>query len=326
MNNEEDLARARQIINIRYPQYTQKTNEMLKTYDPVMIGQIQNSLRTETQRLKIADREDVQAHEKTMQANKLQGFSPGSQVYKGGKSQGTVPFKPEAGDWELFTNEAGDQSYHKKGATIPTGFTRVDKKSGPSVVVQTGDLGKSTKTSVEKNIIEGVKNIQSFGETKKLFKEEYLTYFGKGQNQVNLLMDKAGITGPEQKKMITERNKWFRGAKADFIAYRKWATGVAGGEKEMAEIATSFPDPVKNSPTQYAANLDSIEETTKRVLALNANFLKLGIDMDQPLTAIVKQMKAGGMDLEVPGVDEAAAASGPIVYVRDANGKPVRKQ
>ena len=114
--------------------------------------------------------------------------------------------------------------------------------------------------------------------------------------------DKDGLSTAGQKGLIKERAAWFRQAEADFIAYRKWATGVAGGEKEMAEIATSFPDPVKNSPTEYRANLDSIEETTKRVLQLNTEFLNSGIDIRQPIDQIFTQIQSKGINIgEAPG-------------------------
>ena len=75
---------------------------------------------------------------------------------------------------------------------------------------------------------------------------------------------------------------------------------MAGGPQELAEIATSFPDPVKNSPTEYSANLDNIEEITKRVLMLNADFLRSGIDMDQPLDAILGEMRSKGINVQAP--------------------------
>lgn len=143
--------------------------------------------------------------------------------------------------------------------------------------------------------------------------------FGKGQKIIAEAADKAGIPTKGQKRLIRERSKWFRQAKADFIAYRKWATGVAGGEKELTEIATSFPDPVKNSPTQYEANLDSIEETTKKVLMLNKDFLRSGIDLDQPLRKILEQARAVG----IPTPTSSSGAEGNVIIHFDAQGNRI---
>lgn len=270
VNSPEDLEIAKSQFTARYPQQGEIVNRLLPSYDPNGVEMIRSSLRTESQRLKLEE-----------QKGGIKGFSAGSALFQGGKPIGQVPFapqKPPTPKFEVFANKAGEQAYIEKGKPIPPGYTKVMGK-GTQITVNTGDLGKTTKAKLEKDIIEGTRNIQSFKETGKLFKPKYLTFFGKGKKATAEAMDKLGLSTKEQKELIKERSKWFRQAKADFIAYRKWATGVAGGEKELKEIATSFPDPVKNSPTQYQANLDSIDETTKRVMALNKDFLQSGIDL-----------------------------------------------
>ena len=318
VNSDEDVGMAKKIINSRYPEYSKKTDEMLFSYEPNKIRMIKESLRTETGRLK-SEEIALNTRKQTFEESKPIGFAPGTMVMQQGKETGQVPFKPEG--FELFTDTKGNQAYLREGGTVPAGFKRVDKTSGPSVVVQTGDLGKGTKTEVEKEIIKGVQNIQSFRETEKLYKPEYLTLFGKGEKALAGLMDKAGVATDKQKELIGDRAAWFRQAKADFIAFRKWATGVAGGEKELKEIATAFPDPVENSPTQYAANLRSIQETTKQVLQLNADFLRLGINMEQPLDKIMEEATAKGFG--TPLSDESGK-SVTITFTRDEAGNLVR--
>lgn len=340
VNSTEDLAIARNQFLSRYPQHTELFNQVLPSYSPSAVRLIKNSLRTETQRLKLEELDfsqkletaklglergkfGLEQRKQTFEEGKPTGFTPGTLIKTPGGQDQQVPTAPPKPDFELFTDSKGNQAYLAKGASVPSGYSRVEKKTGPSVVVQTGDLGKGTRTQVEKDIIEGTRNIQSFQETGKLFKPEYLTYFGKTDKAVAEMMDKAGISTDRQKDLINKRAKWFRQAKADFIAYRKWATGVAGGEKEMAEIATSFPDPLKNSPTQYAANLDSIEETTKRVLQLNADFLRLGIDMDQPLDVIISEAKRKGVNVGLSGDGRGDVT---ITFTRDEDGNLVRSE
>ena len=226
-----------------------------------------------------------------------------------GEMIATQPPAPAKPTYDVF-EKGGNQIYVKKGDSIPAGYRKVQTKG---VTVYTGDISKTTKTDLEKRIMEGVRNVRSFEETRKLFKPEYLTWFGKGEKAMASLMDKAGMSSKDQKGLIKERSKWFRQAKADFIAYRKWATGVAGGEKELAEIATSFPDPVKNSPTEYEANLNSIEDTTKKVLSLDADFLRSGIDLNQPLSAIVGQMRERGMKTP-PGMEVSEGPTEPDTF------------
>jgi len=354
INSEEDLTIAKRQFSARYPERAMDVDRILPYYNPRSVELIRNSLRTETMRLK---QEELTWN----QSNELKGFAPGTAVFKGGEEVGIVP-KDVKEDYELFTSPEGDQAYVKKGDAVPKGYVKTEKDlkedfevfegpegeqvyvkkggaipkgfkkvqtKGTAVTVNTGDLAKTTKSKLEDDIVEATRNIQSFKATRASFKPEYLTLFGKAGNFMAESADKAGVSTADQKKLISERSTWFRQAKADFIAYRKWATGVAGGEKEMAEIATSFPDPVKNSPTQYIANLKSIDETTKRVLSLNAEFLRSGIDLSQPIESILKQ--ARGLGVATPpasggGGGGKGSGGGSVTIIQyDAEGKRVSK-
>lgn len=116
------------------------------------------------------------------------------------------------------------------------------------------NLQKSTLGAIDKDIIAGQKMIGQLNEAESLFKPEFLTRGGQaksfGQEQIN----KLGFDNNTD--FLQAKSKWKTQSKQAFLAYRKWVTGVAGGEKEMAEIATAFPDPDNNSPAQYSANLD----------------------------------------------------------------------
>ena len=266
VNGPEDLAIAKKILQAKFPGTEDGINKMLPEYSPRTVKMIKQSLLTETQRMKEEDRKE-----------KLEGFSPGTRIFKGGERLEDVPFKK---DFELFQDKEGNQFYIKKGGGIPQGATKVKASPGTQVNINTAELSKTTKTGLEKDVIKGIQNIKSFQETRKAFKPEYLTLFGKGERTVAKLMDKAGVSTEDQKQLIRDRAKWFLRAKNDFIAYRKWATGVAGGEKELKEIATAFPDPVNNSPEEYEANLDALEDTTRRILELNSDILDSGINLD----------------------------------------------
>ena len=61
-----------------------------------------------------------------------------------------------------------------------------------------------------------------------------------------------------------------------FIAYRKWATGVAGGEKEMAEIkrATFSED---DSPQAFESKIEGIKQMSRKLMLRQNQALKQGI-------------------------------------------------
>lgn len=254
----------------------------------------------------------------------VRGFAPGSDIYEGNKKIGSVPNKPVTPpkganpSWDLFEDADGNQSYQQKGSVIPDGLTKVGGSNTTNVTVNTGNT-PTTKTRLQKDIMEATRNVQSFRKTGELFEDSFLTYWGKGKDVVTSQMDKLGISTGDQKSFINRRQKWFRRAKADFIAYRKWATGVAGGPQELKEIATSFPDPVKNSPEKYRANLESIEDVTRDILMLNKDFLESGIDPNQPLDAIFTEMKDKKLGIKLPPGAEAGGKTKVLRFDSDGN-------
>lgn len=301
VQSQDDLRIAKSILKVRYPN-DPEVDMVPDEYDPKTISMITNSLMDAKSRL---DREKFE-WEKT---EKITQVPQGSAVMQGGKVTAIMDNKAE---YDVFQGPDGNQVYMRKGQDIPPGFQKVLNKGGSTnIEVNTGDLSKPTKTKVEQNIIDAEKNIASFASTKSLFKPEYLTYVGKGEKELALIMDRAGVSTGDQKKLVAERANWFRQAKADFIAYRKWATGVAGGEKELEEIATSFPDPVKNSPEEYIANLNSIDETTRRVLEMDRDYLQSGISFGAKPTS------------SAPATAPTAPATNRVIQY-DSNGKRIK--
>jgi len=319
VNSAEDWERAKGIMISRYPEMRQSIETSFPEYHPRNVELIRNALMDETQKLKseelgierykaVTDRARAESEQygraTERKKSELRGFAPGTEVMyhpESGEAEslGQVAFKSAAPEgFELFEDAEGNQGYIREGGKIPEGWTRVEKGPGVSVRVDTGNkLTTGVKTQLQKDIIKGSQNVQSFKKTGELFKPSYLTWWGKGDKEVAQLLDKAGLASKAQKRLLKERNKWFLRAKNDFIAFRKWATGVAGGEKELAEIATAFPDPVKNSPTQYQSNLQAIEQTTKEILKMNQDFLSLDIDMDMPIADILRAAQEVGIPL-----------------------------
>ena len=66
--------------------------------------------------------------------------------------------------------------------------------------------------------------------------------------------------------------------------------------------------------------MDNIEETTKRVLALNTEFLKSGIDLDQPLDVIMEQAKKAGIGSKAPKAGTTKAGTKTVIrFDKDGN-------
>ncbi len=330
VNSEEDLQIAKDAYRSRYPQFAGKVDELLPSYDPNRIQFLSESMKDMNMKLKEQEL-SLRGQELDLNREKLQTeqekpiqVPEGSIVFQGGKQIFKNPKAAPKPDYDIFEDANGEQFYIEKGSKIPSGAKKV--KGGTGVTVNVGDKTTvATQTQLEKDIIEATKNVQSLKSTGEKFKDEYLTWWGKGSNFVYKNMDKAGMSTKDQQSMIKERAKWFRQAKSDFIAYRKWATGVAGGEKEMEEIATSFPDPVQNSPSEYKANLAGIEETTKSILSLNRDFLQSGINLNQPLNDIIKQMKEKGIGKMAPLGSKGGGSTGEVILRFDSQGNLIEE-
>jgi len=146
-------------------------------------------------------------------------------------------------------------------------------KTGTDVTV---NLGTSTKQHLEKEIIDADSSIANFDSIESSFNPAFLTYGGKLKAGTQRVLDKAGFASNTQ--FLEERATWFSQAMSAFIAYRKWATGVAGGEKELAQIAKAYPDPEKNSPAEYKANLKQSRITARKLKIRLSMFRLAGID------------------------------------------------
>lgn len=168
-----------------------------------------------------------------------------------------------AADKDELIREALERANISKGRVAASGATQVN-------------LGTSTRSKLEKDIISADSNIEGFNNIELSFKPEFLTLAGKAKAGTQRQLDKLGFSNNTE--FLQSRAAWFSQAMSAFIAYRKWATGVAGGEKEMAQIAKAFPDPEKNSPAEYISNLKQSRITARKLKARLTMFRAGGIE------------------------------------------------
>lgn len=174
------------------------------------------------------------------------------------------------------------------------------------VQVNTGDLQKGTVGKLEDQIIAGQKTIGQLNRAEATFKPEFLTIAGKAKGAIQRLSEKAGFETDTD--FLKEKSRWFNQAKQAFFVYRKWVTGVAGGEKEMKDIAKAFADPERNSPSEYLANLQETRLWTRAVDKWLRETKALGLSISET-REILPEVGVGG-EFEAEGVspeDEANA-------------------
>jgi len=153
-----------------------------------------------------------------------------------------------------------EQAYHVRGEPIPTGW---ETKSGANVSVNL-NLEKSTKGKVEQEMVEKGDALQILRDMEASFKPSYITYPGKARAGTENFFEKWGIM--DATKWTADRQMWYQSAKENLLKFRKFITGVAGGEKEYDEIASAAPDPDRNSPTQFMSNVKQSKINTIKLI------------------------------------------------------------
>ena len=155
---------------------------------------------------------------------------------------------------------------------------------GSTVNVTTNLPGteKSTKGSMEKSIIEAQKSVLGLDIMDRTFKEEYTQYPFQARSKLSSGAEKLGIPLPEDeggilltKEQLGDKAAWERQAEEAFLTFRKWATGVAGGEKEMAAIRQAFATKDK-SATEFRAMIKQAKDFQSAYVQSLENMLMAG--------------------------------------------------
>jgi len=139
--------------------------------------------------------------------------------------------------------------------------------SGPAqtnLTVNTGNIAQSTKGMLEKELVDLNKATGDLENVRSAYQDKFSEYAFRGKKWLSTTLEKGGVSPPDapgllraSKEEITGYTDWYQAAKGAFLTFRKWATGVAGGEKEMNEIKTAFPEPDNLSPTEFRAAIDA---------------------------------------------------------------------
>ena len=132
-----------------------------------------------------------------------------------------------------------------------------------NVTVNTGAVEKSTKGMLEKELVDLNKATGDLENVRSAYQDKFSEYAFRGRKWLATTGEKLGISAPDvpgiraSKDEITAYTDWYQTAKGAFLTFRKWATGVAGGQQEMNEIKTAFPEPDNLSPTEFRAAIDA---------------------------------------------------------------------
>ena len=164
-------------------------------------------------------------------------------------------------------------------------FKDYSKASAKTTIAIEG-LTRTSEAKLEDDIMESEKKLMSLNEIESLYDPSFLEYKGQGIAVAQKFADKLGLkTGTEY---LQKRAAFVVQSKGTLLLHRKFITGVAGGEKEFAEIARTFPDPDTNSPAQFKANLKQTQKWTKKLI----NWLKYTRTMGLSITETPEEKAA----------------------------------
>ncbi len=160
----------------------------------------------------------------------------------------------------------------KFGGVAPEVFTNLQKPVAAKIQTELKD--------VELNIA----NLESIRDQ---FRPEFTEIPFKIGQKVTVLREKLGkfdplkpFVGPitkEEKKVLGSFSAWKRDAAREFVVFKKWATGVAAGQKEMAEqIEIAFASPLKDSATEFISKIDGALRVRRRTRDILRTILNSG--------------------------------------------------
>ena len=139
------------------------------------------------------------------------------------------------------------------------------------------NMSKKTQGSLEGDILSGTDALDQLNMIEATFEKDFYTIGGKSEAWLKNFFNKMD---PSQVDAFTQR----KGVHDQYVlqyfnAYRKWVTGVASGEKEMAWIQRSIPSS-KDAPMTFESKLKSIKAYTEKAIARQKLALNKGLNIE----------------------------------------------
>lgn len=149
-----------------------------------------------------------------------------------------------------------------------------------SITIGKGNLNnmsKKTQGTLEGDILSGQDALDQLNMIEATFEEDFYTIGGKSEAWLKNFfnkMDSSQVDAFTQRKGVHDQY-----VLQYFNAYRKWVTGVASGEKEMAWIQRSIPSG-NDSPMTFQSKLKSIKAYTEKAIARQKLALNKGLNIE----------------------------------------------
>ena len=205
--------------------------------------------------------------------------------------------KPLQSEANFNAQQKGMESYATSQGSLPADISKIQEqgkqsrmtKAVPSTQnINTQELQapKGAQAGLFKELTTGEQSLDSMNQIQSLYEPDFLSYGGKAKGAAATVLNKMD---PKQRSNFQQRRAAFiSAANKEFIRFRKWATGVAGGPVEMAEIkrATFSED---DSPQDFESKLQLAKSLQRRLNARNKAALAAGVDSEEAFQKFIQQ-------------------------------------
>jgi len=190
--------------------------------------------------------------------------------------------------------------------TLPPGspkWLELAKITSGGITVNLPSAQKSTIAKMEQAVLDSRKSVLGLDIIDKTFKPEYTEYPFQLQATLTRTIEKFGKKLPTKSggllltgKQLGDYAAWVRQAEEAFLTFRKWATGVAGGEREMAAIREAFATKDK-SATEFKAMVKQAKMFQQAYMAELDRLIRTGSVLNKNTQTKAAQigMKAAGI-------------------------------
>ena len=264
---------------------------MMETHE--LVGQLASGVTNQAEWDRVAPQIEALTGESLSEAERI--FSPGTidaLVNMGISAKDARELDNQDRNYKLNVDKFGETKRHNQAteniskAKQGFGFS-VTSPDGTVINYGNGSTPapKGAQTQLFKDVVGGQSTLDSIAQIEALYEPDFLTYGGALKGNAATFMNKMN---PSQRSNFQSRRSAFMSAaNREFLAYRKWATGVAGGEKEMAEIkrATFSED---DSPQDFEAKLQLAKSLARRLNARKKAALAAGVENEAAFQDFIK--------------------------------------
>lgn len=144
---------------------------------------------------------------------------------------------------------------------------------------------KGAQASLFKDAIAAQTSMATHDRIKALYEPKFLTYKGMAKSKWATFLNK--LDPAERSAFQGRRAHFISEVGREFLAFRKWSTGLAGSEKEMAEIKRiSFSE--NDSPQDFEVKLRSARDIARRINARIKAALVAGVDNEREYKSFIE--------------------------------------